>query len=95
MDFFTTTGSYVLFLKKIFSRLESKHVYFPKIIHEIKEIGMSSIGFVSFISIFVGAVVTLQVAYNMVNPLLPKYLINLSSKFKKATTAKTKKPYLK
>ena len=80
MKFFTTTGSYVLFLKNIFSRLESRAVYFPKIIHEIKEIGMSSIGFVAFISIFVGAVVTLQVAYNMVNPLLPKYLIGLASR---------------
>jgi phospholipid/cholesterol/gamma-HCH transport system permease protein len=41
---------------------------------------MSSIGFVSFISIFVGAVVTLQVAYNMENPLLPTYLIGLASR---------------
>ena len=41
---------------------------------------MSSIGFVAFISIFVGAVVTLQVAYNMENPLLPTYLIGLASR---------------
>ncbi|MBJ04892.1 MAG: ABC transporter permease [Flavobacteriales bacterium] len=80
MNFFTATGRYIIFLGKIFSRLEKRHVYFPKIMHEIKEIGMSSVGFVAFISIFVGAVVTLQVAYNMVNPLLPKYLIGLASR---------------
>ena len=52
----------------------------PKILDEINDLGMSSIGFVSFISVFVGAVVTLQVAYNMENPLLPTYLIGLASR---------------
>ncbi|MBL31507.1 MAG: ABC transporter permease [Flavobacteriales bacterium] len=80
MEFFVTTGRYILFLKNVFFRLESRRVYFPKIIQEIHELGMSSIGFVSFISIFVGAVVTLQVAYNLENPLLPTYLIGLSSR---------------
>jgi len=80
MDFLTITGHYVLFLKRIFSRFESRRVYIPRIIHEINELGMSSIGFVAFISIFVGAVVTLQVAYNMENPLLPTYLIGLASR---------------
>ena len=80
MDFLTITGNYVLFLKRIFSRFESRRVYIPRIIHEINELGMSSIGFVAFISIFVGAVVTLQVAYNMENPLLPTYLIGLASR---------------
>ena len=72
MYFLITTGQYILFLKKIFSRFEKKRVYLPKIMHEINELGMSSIGFVAFISLFVGAVVTLQVAYNMENPLLKR-----------------------
>jgi len=80
MDFLITTGRYILFLKNIFNRFESRKVYLPKIIHEINVLGMSSIGFVAFISIFVGAVVTLQVAYNMENPLLPTYLIGLASR---------------
>ena len=80
MDFLITTGKDILFLKSIFFRLEKRRVYYPKIISEINELGMSSIGFVAFISVFVGAVVTLQVAYNMENPLLPTYLIGLSSR---------------
>ena len=68
------------FSKKIFSRLEGRKILFPKILDEINDLGMSSIGFVSFISVFVGAVVTLQVAYNMENPLLPTYLIGLASR---------------
>jgi phospholipid/cholesterol/gamma-HCH transport system permease protein len=80
MEFLSTIGRYVLFLRKVFTRLENRWVYFPKIIHEIHVLGMSSIGFVAFISVFVGAVVTLQVAYNMENPLLPTYLIGLASR---------------
>tara|TARA_B100000530_G_C15905819_1_gene467284 strand:+ start:97 stop:909 length:813 start_codon:yes stop_codon:yes gene_type:complete len=80
MDILITAGRYILFLKAIFSRFEKRAVYFPKIIHEIFDLGISSIGFVSFISVFVGAVVTLQVAYNLENPLLPTYLIGLSSR---------------
>ncbi len=80
MHFLITTGQYILFLRKIFSRFEKRRVYLPRIVHEINELGMSSIGFVAFISVFVGAVVTLQVAYNMENPLLPTYLIGLASR---------------
>tara|TARA_B100000902_G_scaffold317490_1_gene309112 strand:- start:2028 stop:2768 length:741 start_codon:yes stop_codon:yes gene_type:complete len=80
MDFLITAGRYVLFLKSVFSRFESRHIYVSKTIIEINQLGMSSIGFVSFISLFVGAVVTLQVAYNLENPLLPTYIIGLSSR---------------
>ena len=80
MYFLTVIGQYIIFLKKIFSRLEGRKILLPKILDEINDLGMSSIGFVSFISVFVGAVVTLQVAYNMENPLLPTYLIGLASR---------------
>ena len=80
MGFLVTTGKYVLFLKRVFSRFEKRNIYFPKIIEEINILGISSIGFVAFVSVFVGAVVTLQVAYNMENPLLPTYLIGLASR---------------
>ena len=80
MYFLTAIGQYIIFLKKIFSRLEGRKILLPKILDEINDLGMSSISFVSFISIFVGAVVTLQVAYNMENPLLPTYLIGLASR---------------
>ena len=37
MRFLSTTGSYVLFLKNIFSRFEKRKIYYPKIIDEINE----------------------------------------------------------
>mgnify|MGYP001364063795 CR=1 FL=1 len=80
MEFLRTTGRYIIFLKKVFTRHERFRLYPSKITHEINELGMSSIGFVAFISLFVGAVVTIQVAYNLESPLLPKYLIGLASR---------------
>jgi phospholipid/cholesterol/gamma-HCH transport system permease protein len=44
---------------------------------EIQKLVIDSIGIVVIISSFMGAVVTLQTAYNLENPFLPTYLIGL------------------
>lgn len=80
MGFLRAIGRYVIFVQKVFTRHERLRIYPSKIINEIHDLGMTSIGFVAFISVFVGAVVTIQVAYNLESPLLPKYLIGLASR---------------
>ena len=80
MNIFITIGKYFLFLKKVFSRPDNFSVFYKNVIKEIFSLGISSIGFVAFVSLFVGAVVTLQVAYNLENPLLPTYLIGLATR---------------
>lgn len=40
-------------------------------------LGLNSIGIVAIISVFMGAVITLQTAYNTENPIYPVYLIGL------------------
>ena len=40
-------------------------------------LGLTSIGIIAIISFFMGAVITLQTAYNTENPIYPKYLIGL------------------
>ncbi len=42
---------------------------------ELEKLGFNSIVLVVIISFFIGAVLTLQTAYNMSSPLLPRYLI--------------------
>jgi phospholipid/cholesterol/gamma-HCH transport system permease protein len=39
--------------------------------HQCKEIGIGSLGIVSIISVFMGAVSTLQTAYQLISPLIP------------------------
>lgn len=70
-------GKYFLLLQKVFSQPEKKRIYYRQFLKEIQGLVIDSIGIVVIISIFMGAMVTLQTAYNMENPLLPKYLIGL------------------
>ena len=50
-------------------------VYSKEMILEFEKLGLNSIMLVVIISFFIGAVLTLQTAYNMQSPLLPRYLI--------------------
>ena len=75
MKFLYKFGSYLLFLKKAFSRPEKGSVYARELIVEFEKLGLNSIALVVIISFFIGAVLTLQTAYNMASPLLPRYLI--------------------
>lgn len=73
-------GRYVLLLKKVFSRPEKGRVYLNQTLDELVAIGFNSVGIVVIISIFMGAVITLQTAYNIENPLIPIYLIGLGTR---------------
>ena len=62
---------------KVFSRPEKGRVYFRQTMNEFVLLGINSIGIVAIISVFMGAVITLQTAYNTENPIYPVYLIGL------------------
>lgn len=47
---------------------------------EINDLIISSMGIVAFISVFIGAVVSIQTALNLDNPLLPKALIGFATR---------------
>lgn len=76
--FLTQFGNYILLLKKVFSRPEKPSVYYKQTMHEIVFLGLNSVGIITIISFFMGAVITLQTAYNTENPIYPTYLIGLS-----------------
>ena len=77
IKFLTQFGRYFLLLKKIFSKPEKPSIYYRQTMREFVYLGLTSIGILSIISFFMGAVVTLQTAYNMENPIFPTYLIGL------------------
>ena len=80
MKFFFHLGRYFELIKLVFSRPEKAKIYFKQTIKEIEVIGINSLGIVFVISIFMGAVLTLQVGYNFDSPLIPRYLIGLSAR---------------
>jgi phospholipid/cholesterol/gamma-HCH transport system permease protein len=75
MTFFTHLGRYLLMIKGMFTRPENFKLYWKELMHQCVELGLGSLGIVVIISIFIGAVSTLQTAYQLVSPILPKSII--------------------
>lgn len=80
MNLFFHVGRYFSLLTRAFSRPEKHRIYFRKLFIEIEQLGLDSVGIVAIISIFMGGIITLQVAYNMSSPLFPSYLIGLGNR---------------
>lgn len=80
MKIFHLFGEYILLLVKVFTKPERGKIYYFLIVKEIDKLGIHSIGIVAIISAFMGAVITLQTAYNTENPFLPEYLIGLAAR---------------
>lgn len=80
MRFFNLFGEYVLLMRKVFSRPEKFRVYYHQTIKEMDKLGLQSVGIVVVVSLFIGAIITIQTAYNLGNPLLPRYIIGLSTR---------------
>lgn len=78
MKFLQYAGEYFILLYKVFSKPEKYSIYYKQTIREIDKIGINSFGIVVIISLFVGAVITIQTNYNIENPLLPRYLVGVT-----------------
>ncbi len=80
MHILTEVGRYFLLMQRVFSKPERWSLYYRQTLREIESLGLRSIGIVIIISVFMGAVVTLQTRYNLENPLIPLYLIGLTAR---------------
>src|SRR5437588_6962584 len=75
MSFFTEFGRYLLMPKGMFSKPENWKMYWKEFMHQCSEIGIGSLGIVVIISVFMGAVSTVQTAYQLTSPFIPKFTI--------------------
>lgn len=69
-------GKYFIFLGRLFTNRESFKTYYKLTLEECVSIGIGSILLVALVSTFMGAVTTVQTAFNMVSPLIPNYVIS-------------------
>lgn len=65
---------------KVMSKPEKRRIFYRDTVKEIDKLGINSIVIVAIISAFMGAVITIQTAYNTENPILPDYLIGLAAR---------------
>jgi phospholipid/cholesterol/gamma-HCH transport system permease protein len=69
-------GKYMIFLSTLFVRRETFITYYKLVMEECVLIGVKSISLFVLVSTFMGAVTTVQTAFNLVTPLVPRYVIS-------------------
>ena len=77
MSIFFYFGRYLLFLRSMFTKPEKMNVYVARLFSEMVAIGIGSLPIVILISIFQGAVTTVQTAYQLITPMIPKTTIGI------------------
>ncbi|MBS3992430.1 MAG: ABC transporter permease [Bacteroidetes bacterium] len=80
MNYLEHTGKYFMMLKQVFKRPQKWSIFKEMLFREIEDIGINSIGITAFISFFVGGVVVIQMALNLENPFIPRYLIGYATR---------------
>ncbi len=80
MNFFSIFGRYIMLMGRVFSKPEKHRIYIRQTLIEIENLGLNSVGIVIIISIFIGAVITLQTRYNLESSWIPLYLIGLTAR---------------
>ena len=69
-------GKYFMFLGSLFTNRETFKTYYKLVLEECISIGLGSLFLVALVSTFMGAVTTVQTAYNMVSDFIPDYVIS-------------------
>ncbi len=75
-----TFGRYCMFLKRVFGLPDKISVSLRRTIDEISKLGIDSIPLVIIISLFIGAVITIQMQLNVTSPLIPAYSVGLATR---------------
>lgn len=75
-----TFGKYCLFMRRVFTIPDKWKVFFNRTVFEINKLGVDSIPLVMVISIFIGAVIAIQMQLNISSPLIPSYSVGLATR---------------
>lgn len=73
--FLEHVGKYSLMLKGTVTRPENWREYWIEFMKQCNDIGVRSLPIVSIVSLFLGMVLTVQTAYQLVSPLIPKTVV--------------------
>ncbi len=77
MNIFQDTGKYVLLMKRVLVFPDRWRMFFRQFPKELEKLGLQSLPIVIIISVFIGAIMTIQTKLNTENPLLPTYSTGL------------------
>ncbi len=75
-----TFGRYCIFIGQVFKFPDKWREFGKSLIFEINKLGVDSIPLVLIVSIFIGAVICIQMTINIVSPLVPSYSTGLATR---------------
>ncbi|MCM1370145.1 MAG: ABC transporter permease [Candidatus Amulumruptor caecigallinarius] len=73
-------GRYCVFMSQVFRIPEKWREFFKSLVGEIYKLGIDSIPLVIIISLFIGAVICIQMTINIVSPMIPVYSTGLATR---------------
>ena len=73
-------GVYSMFIWRVFSQPDKWGEFFRRYISEVIKLVIDSIPLVLIISLFIGAVCTIQMKLNIMSPLIPMYTVGLATR---------------
>jgi phospholipid/cholesterol/gamma-HCH transport system permease protein len=68
-------GQYFILMKAVFTTPDKKRIFWKQFFIDAEKLVLNSIPIVAVISVFIGAVLVIQTAYNIENPLIPKMYV--------------------
>ena len=77
---FQNLGNYFILMQYVFTRPEKLSINTENFIKELDKLGMKSLGIVAIISLFMGAVITLQTSAQLSNSFVPDYLVGFTTR---------------
>ena len=80
MELLYHLGRYYLLIRQVFQKPEKTSIYLRQVISEIDSLGVSSIGIVAIVSIFMGAVITIQTALGIDSGWVPLYIVGFGTR---------------
>ena len=75
-----TFGRYCQFIARVFSIPDRWKVFGKRTVMEVSKLGVDSIPLVIIISLFIGAVIAIQMQLNVSSPLIPAYSVGLATR---------------
>ncbi|HHL57665.1 MAG: ABC transporter permease [Bacteroidetes bacterium] len=80
MKVFNEIGAYVLLMFQAFKRPDKGRVFRRQLMMDFEALGTNSLGIIIILSLFFGAIIAIQMAYNIDNPMIPLKTIGFSTR---------------
>ena len=75
-----TFGNYLVLMGKVFTKPERWRMFFKQYVREIEQLGVNSTFIVMLISLFIGAVITIQFKLNIESVFMPRWTVGYATR---------------